>query len=124
MYLIILALVLIIIGFVLQLRSGIYSRLQDVGITLMFFGGCILIAVLIVIPISRWKCSNEIAAFREVQRTVQEQRTENISEVERANLTNRIIESNQWLVVTKRNSHSKWIGIYYSEDVNNLEPIK
>ena len=84
-----------------------------------------LLLALILIPLFRSSCSYEIVEFKEAKRTIESQRQrKDISETERTALTNKIIEYNTWLEKSKKGSKSKWIGIYYQSEVNELEALE
>ncbi|WP_338630689.1 hypothetical protein [Clostridium baratii] len=95
------------------------------GSAITTFSGVLLFLALIALPIFRSACSYDIVEFKEVKRTIEYQRQKkDISQTERAALTNKIIECNTWLERTKKFSKSKWIGIYYQSEVNELEPLE
>ena len=63
------------------------------------------------------------AAFLAAKTTIEQSRSDDISEFERARLTERIIECNQWLASNKARRENVWLRDF-AIDVTGLEPIQ
>lgn len=125
-----------------------YLILTFIGLTILLLGGgCLLdkfsyswdgdilkclgwivfvIAVIsiILIPICRYYSTGRIIEYKTRQATIEQQRKDNISEMERATLTREIIDDNAWLSSCKYDLNNKWFDVYYDKEVLNLEPMK
>lgn len=125
MLLIILFILILIVGITIIRINDKLNRNIDIGVVTTIFSSIVLILALIVLPLARCSCTNSIIEFKEAQRVIENQRQrKDISEIEGAALTNKIIEYNTWLQKSKEMSKSKWVGIYYQKQVNELSPIE
>lgn len=125
MLLIILFILILIVGITIIRINDKLNRNIDIGVVTAIFSSIVLILALIVLPLARCSCTNSIIEFKEAQRVIENQRQrKDISEIEGAALTNKIIEYNTWLQKSKEMSKSKWVGIYYQKQVNELSPIE
>lgn len=125
MLLIILFILILIVGITIIRINDKSNRNIDIGVVTTIFSSIVLILALIVLPLARCSCTNSIIEFKEAQRVIENQRQrKDISEIEGAALTNKIIEYNTWLQKSKEMSKSKWVGIYYQKQVNELSPIE
>lgn len=89
------------------------------GIALLF-----TIIALIMLPIIRFSTSEQIQEFKSKQVTIEQQRNDNLSELERATISREIIDDNAWLSNYKYEASNKWISIYYNQEGLELEPLK
>lgn len=128
MYLIILFALLTFTSWLLvyYISSKMFDADFDFLLTMAsIFISIIFVGSLIVLPINRSYSSNKIVEYQSRQKTIQTQReNKNISELELATLSREIISDNAWLETTKAWTNSKWVGIYYDKEINNLSPIK
>jgi hypothetical protein len=85
--------------------------------------GFALFAALLVWPLNYYGTKEEIAEYHAIKATMQEARRGNTSEIERAALTNKIIETNQW-VVNAQYWNKTIFDIYIPDEVEQLELLK
>lgn len=90
-----------------------------------FFGHYFLfimnIVFLIVWPIN---AGSNIKQFEAAQNTIIQQRKNKLTEYERAALTQKIIEQNQWLAKEQFWAKSVWLNWYYDKKILELKPIE
>jgi hypothetical protein len=84
----------------------------------------ITIISIILVPICRYWSTGRIVEYKTRQATIEQQRKNNISEIERATLTKEIIEDNAWLSSCEYDVNNKWFNVYYDKNVLDLEPIE
>lgn len=65
----------------------------------------------------------QIKEFESTRLTIQQQRDNNVSEIERAALIKEIIDHNQWLAREQYWAKSLWLNWYYDKAILDLKPI-
>jgi hypothetical protein len=91
---------------------------------LMIFGSVFLFMMLVALPLSRLKTKANIFELKAFEQTVQSARANELTELERAALTQKIAEWNQWIAKEQYfKSKKAWLGIYIPNEVNGLKPI-
>lgn len=107
--------------------GGVYlmskTRFDGIGFVLTIISGAILTLALILLPASYYSTKSDIQEYYSIKQTINEARQNNISEVERAALTQKIVEVNQWLTSTKYWNNSIF-DIYYPDEIEDLKPLK
>lgn len=108
---------LLIIGFI----SYNYNELLSV--ILVFISGACLLLVMIAWPASYYETLSKINQYEVIKQTIEISRKENISDIERAALTNKIIEMNTWIAsVQYDNKHM--FELFTPDAVDTLEYLK
>lgn len=82
-----------------------------------------LFSVIVLIFLNSYTVKGEIAEYYAVKATITNSRTTDIAEIERAALTQKIIETNKWLAKIQYDNNTIW-DIFIPDEVNNLEPLK
>lgn len=123
MYLLMLILCLLIISVVYYILDKDWCKELSGAILLVMI--MLSFLSIILVPVFRYSDNLMIVEINEARRTIEEQRTnDNISDAERIMFSEKIIEYNTWIEKAKNNASNKWISIYTSSDVLNVEPIK
>jgi hypothetical protein len=84
----------------------------------------VLLISIVIVPFSRYYSVKRINEFQTRKAVIAQQRNINISELERVNLTNEILDDNAWLSNVQYDRNNIWFNIYYSKEVLNLQPIQ
>jgi hypothetical protein len=79
---------------------------------------------LICLPVIRFSTSEQVQGFKTRKATIEQQRKENSSELEKATISREIINYNTDLSNYKYEASNKWISIYYNQEGLDLEPLK
>jgi len=85
--------------------------------------GILLIVVLLGIFFVPYTIKGEIAAYRAVENSIINARATDFADVERAALTQKIIDTNKWLARTQYDNNTLW-DIFIPDEINELEPLK
>ncbi len=93
------------------------------GFLISIISGVALVIALIVLPVNFNSIKSDINQYNIIKQTILESRTENISDIERAALTTKIIETNQWLVNTQYWNETIF-DIYIPDEIMKLKPLK
>ena len=117
---------LLIIGYIIcRKKFHIFSIVRDIVEILLIISCVVLFFTIISIPICRLNSNDRIIEYNTRKETILEQRNnKNISELENVQMYKEIVDANAWLETTKYWANNKWFNIYYSQEVNNLTPIK
>ena len=84
-----------------------------------------MVILMIVLPLARMEDNSNIAAFTQVQVTIEAARaSKDISAIELAAIQQKIVEMNQWLAKTQYYQKNIWVGIFNSPKVKDLKPIR
>lgn len=103
-----------------------YNWYTDLGAAI----ACVLLGILFLLNcICLAACpastSADIRAFEAVRQTINEQRSDKqLSELERVQLTDRIIKQNEWLASEQFWASNKWLNWYYDKKILTIQPIK
>ena len=99
--------------------------MEVTGAIATIFTGVVLVILIIAMPVSRMEDNSNIAAFKQVQTTIETARaSKDISAIELAAIQQKVIEMNQWLAKTQYYQKNIWIGIFDSPKVKDLKPIR
>lgn len=116
-----------IISALLLIAGIICLNKNDMSLTgtlLITIGGFGLAVALITLPVINSSVKSEIREYYAIQSTVEVARnSESISDIERAALTTKIIEANQW-VVTQQYWNGTIFDIWIPDEVMELELLK
>lgn len=112
--------VLLIIGIMLS-RSYRYD--ECLGFMLVTMSSMILIISLIILPLNYYGTKSEIVQYYITKATIDQAREQSISDIERAALTTKIVEINQWLAGVKYWNETIF-DIYIPDEIMGLEPLK
>lgn len=119
--------ILIFIGLILLCGLGIYMHQKDeweMGWAITsIITGMVLFVALIMLPISYYNDMSKIKQYNSAEATIQEARTKNISDIERAALTTKIIDENQWLA-NEQYWNKTIFDLYIPNEVMKLQPLK
>lgn len=118
---------IIIIILLIMLKGGSHltskTKFYGTGFILVIISGIILTLGVLLLPVSYYGTKSEIQEYYSVKQTIKEARQADTSEVERATVTQKIIETNQWLASAKYWNNSIF-DIYYPDEIESLEPLK
>jgi len=92
------------------------------GAMLFFYGLVLFFAILLWIT-TPLEYRTKMAEFESVKQTIQNARSENISEFERITIQNTVIEWNAWLTSSQYKDKHFWIELVPSE-IQDLTPIE
>lgn len=67
---------------------------------------------------------SDIKEFEAAKTTIHEQRNDSLSSYERATLTNKIVEENEWLAKNQFWANNLWMNWYCDKSILKVEPIK
>ena len=116
MWLIVLLLIIILIGYCLAYIG------KDIGVGMFWVGSAVLVVLVFLIPIYHFQTKKEIRAFIATFDTVKSFREHKSNSNEITALNIKIIEANQWLAKMKYNN--KIFGPWYPDGIDELKPIE
>ncbi|MGG0793706.1 hypothetical protein ABE137_06840 [Brevibacillus laterosporus] len=105
---------------------GIYfikKEWEVIGGVLIMVSSVLLLIALIMFPLKRFIINEEIEQYRAVKLTIDNSRGLINSDIERAALTNQIIETNKWLSALKYGNETM-LDIFIPDEVMELEYLK
>lgn len=120
-----LTLIIFAVLFIL-LFLGIYfikKEWEVIGGVLIMVSSVLLLIALIMFPLKRFIINEEIEQYRAVKLTIDNSRGLINSDIERAALTNQIIETNKWLSALKYGNETM-LDIFIPDEVMELEYLK
>ena len=79
--------------------------------------------ILILIPV-RLSVNAEIGQYKTTETTIMEARNKSISEIERAAIQNKIIESNKWLANARYYNSLPILNWYFPKEIEKLQYLK
>ena len=86
---------------------------------------CFMIIVFVAIPISRYNVDMQVERFNARKTTIEQQRSmPEVTEYERATLTQSILNDNAWLAKKQEAAKRRAFNWYYTKEILELEPIK
>jgi UDP-N-acetylmuramoylalanine-D-glutamate ligase len=114
-------LVMSIVGYILQEVSTTYSETDIWGGILTTIGVIACIGMLLAMPLTHLSYHGDIAAFQQTKKTINKARKNNA--LENAALTQKIVESNQWL---RRNKYwnDNALDMYIPDEIDTLTYIQ
>jgi len=121
MILIFILLVSLMIAGIMIIRNS--YEYDFVGMLLTIFSGLMLFIAVIGVPINYYGTVSEINQYHAIKTTIEQARTQDISDIERAALTTKIAEANQWLA-NARYWNNTIFDIYWPDEIMDLEPLK
>jgi len=119
MLIIISLIVLCIIGKILMCIDDYYfgsDGLFYTGVFLFITNICILIAIILLLIIKPLICENFIVKYETLKETVTVS-----NDIRDTNYTQKLIEVNQEINCNKKFINNKWIGIFYSKRIAELD---
>lgn len=66
----------------------------------------------------------DIKRFEAVRNTIEQQRNDSLSVYERVQITQTIIEKNEWLAGEQYWANTLWLNWFYDKSILNVKPIK
>lgn len=90
--------------------------------TLLF--GLLSLLVIICLILSPYATRQEIAEYYAVKQTIDNARATDITDIERAALTQKIVDTNKWLAGVKYNNSIFLLDDFIPDEVENLEPLR
>jgi hypothetical protein len=112
-----------LIAFILAvIIIGLYVWCEDQEI-LLIVASAILLLHMLFWPFLYLSSKNDVVIYQVTKKTIENSRNSNPSELERAALTNKIIEINQYLASAKY-WNKTILGCYICDEVTRLEPLK
>ena len=120
MVLIVVCLALVIYG-----RNG-YSDIADLALPIGVIGGAVCTLIFFLILLDAATLPNQFAQIRSEYDNLKEQLadTEKDDIVTRENLRNQVLEMNNKIAEHRNFCHNGWVGMWYSEEIGNLEKLK
>jgi hypothetical protein len=87
---------------------------------------CFMLALLVLICLilSPYTVRQEIAEYYAVKQSIENARAADIGDIERAALTQKIIDTNKWLAKTKYANSKLLLDDFIPDEVENLEPLR
>ena len=102
-----------------------YSWCTDVGaLCAMVLCGIVFIVNSIMLTVSPANTRSDIQRFEAVRLTITQQRDNKLTELERATITNEIIDNNAWLAKEQFWAKNSWLNWYYDKQIINIKPIE
>jgi len=96
---------------------------EFLGLLISVISGFIILMAFIFTPINYYSTISGINQYNSMKNTIEITRNQNISEIERAALTTKIIETNQWLIDVQY-----WNNTIFDycipDEIMQLEPLK
>lgn len=120
MYLFIIAGLALVISFVLAL---FFEDFAEIGILISVIALLVLTVSFFVLWINHETASGKIAQYEIIKETIEVSRKNEISDIERATLTQKIIEVNQDIAGYKHWNETSW-DIYIPDELTELEYLK
>lgn len=120
-----LTLIIFAVLFIL-LFLGIYfikKEWEAIGGVLIMVSSVLLLMALILFSVKRFVINEEIEQYKAVKLTIDNSRNLINSDIERAALTNQIIETNKWLSALKYGNETI-LDIFIPDEVMELEYLK
>ena len=114
-------LAVIIIGLYVWSEKSYYR--VDFQEIMLIIVSVILSLHMIFWPLFYLSSKNDVILYQATKKTIENSRKFNVSEFERAALTNKIIEINQYLASVKY-WNKTILGCYICDEVTRLEPLK
>ena len=126
MGLILISIFLVILGAILYKKNSYDDDLELFGSIFFWVGVVFLFIFLIAIPISRLSLNSDIVAFKSVQVSLDEARSNPVSSgYEAVAIQSEVFEQNKWLAENKFLANKWFFSIFYpTKKLNELEPIK
>lgn len=122
--------ILLIIFVLLFIGSLVWWKIQHDNGNFMPSGAILasgfgtgLFTILFLIFLNPYIVRSEIAEFNATKQTIADVRIAEISDIERAALTQKIIEANKWLAKTQCNNKNL-VDIFIPDEIDELEPLK
>lgn len=102
-----------------------YDWGTDIGSTVvMGLMGLWFIVNTIFLAVSPTSTISDIKQFEAVKITITQQRKNNLTEYERATLTQKIVEKNQWLAKEQFWAENIWLNWFYDKRILSIKPIE
>ena len=121
----VLATFILIVGILFLAIADGTEWMEVTGAIVTIFGGIAVAILIIALPVSRMEDNSNVAAFKQVQTTIETARaSKDISAIELAAIQQKIVEMNQWLAKTQYYQKNIWVGIFNSPKVKDLKPIR
>ena len=94
-------------------------------VSMLFSGvlGLFLLIVFAAVYFNPYSVRGEIAQYYAVKASIADARVMNVTDIERAALTQKIIETNRWLAQIQFDNHNLW-DMFIPDEVDNLKPLK
>jgi hypothetical protein len=117
---------IVVAGIIINLVFDVWDSefLWGLGCSLWLLGGICLAVLLIVWPMQYHDYKEKIAIYQATKQTIDEARKNNVSEVERAALTTKIIEVNEILAAAKYENEHTIFKDSIPDDFANLPYLK
>jgi len=102
-----------------------YTQHNDMPFSMLFtmIIGLFLLIALGAVLFHPYSVRGEIAEYHAVENSIANARATDITDIERAALTQKIIEANKWLAKVRYDNNTLW-DIYIPDEVNDLEPLR
>ena len=124
------SIVLYAVGSILHYRYEVFDDAYMIGDGFKFVGfliaGILVLLLVVVIPISRIDTQGDIQSFEATKTTVEIYRrghADGVEDIEKAALSKKIVEANNWLAQVQYFRQHPFIGIFYPPEVMELRPI-
>ena len=93
------------------------------GALMVATGGMVLAIIILIWPASYYTTKSEIQEYYSTKQTIEDARTKNIDSIERAALTQKIIDTNNWLATQKFWNKTIFDDVI-PDEIEQLEPLK
>ena len=117
-------LVFIIIGLLMWKFEILEFEYLGVGPVMAWTAVVVLAIMLVIIPFTKMETNANIDGFLAVKASVEQARSNDVSDIELAALQHKIVEQNMHLARKMRYANSPWFKIFFTEGIFELEPIK
>lgn len=123
MYLLIILTIVTIVGVIIGLNLDWMSDWDAPVWIITALSGMVTIIMLVILAINHWTADSTIAQYEIIKETIEASRVEEMSELERATLTQKIIEVNQEIAGYKYWNETSW-DIFTPDQLTKLEYLK
>ncbi|MGG1659538.1 hypothetical protein [Brevibacillus sp. NRS-1366] len=117
---------IILISLSLLLGLGmylLYKGIEEIGFVTSIISGVLLLVAIIALPISYFSELASIERYKVIKTTIEESRGKEISDIERAAITNTIIDVNKYIASSKYWNETIF-DIYIPDELTELEYLK
>src|SRR5690606_14265059 len=98
-----------------------YDTGWGIGFWMIAVSSIVLSLCLLILPVNYYGVQSKIQECHSIKTTIAEARKSGISDIERAALTTKIVEVNQWITKQKY-WNEKFFDIYIPDEIMELEP--
>ncbi len=100
------------------------KRVRDISSTVCVVASAFLLALLLLFVFSRFHLASYEAQHEAMQETIENARTQDMTDSERMSLTNSIVEQNKDLAEEQYWADTYWLNVFYTDSFRELEPIE